>query len=77
MIRLALALSIIAAPAMAQDSWTSSRVGPFTYYNGSNGWTGSSSQVGPFNYSHFNGPNGQSTQCTSSRVGNQVYTNCQ
>ena len=71
----ALAMGSIAAPAMAQ-SWTSNRVGPFTYYNSDNGWTGTSNTIGPFTYHNFTGPNGQTTNCTTNTVGQFTYTNC-
>ena len=71
----------IAAPAMAQTNWTSSQVGPFTHYNGTDAhggqWTGSSSQTGPFTHYNFQGPNGQTTNCTTSQVGQFAHTTCQ
>jgi len=72
---LALALvALTAAPAMAQ--WTSNRVGPYTYYNGPDGWSGHSNSVGPYTYHNFTGPQGQNMNCSSNTVGGYTYTNC-
>lgn len=74
------ALSIGAAPAMAQTSWNSSRIGPYTYYNGTDSsgtsWNGTSNQIGQFRYDNFHSSNGQTTNCTTSTIGQFTYTNC-
>ena len=81
MTRLILALTAIvcATPAMAQSGWNSNAIGDFTYYHGTgnnSGWSGNSNQIGDFTYSRFNGPNGQTRNCTSNRIGDFTYTNC-
>jgi hypothetical protein len=82
MLRLIAAATLLlaATPAMAQTSWNSNQVGPYTYYNGTDSqggaWSGRSQQLGPFRYDNFSGPNGQTSTCTSQRLGNQTYTHC-
>lgn len=76
MIRLALVLSLIAAPAMAQTSWQSYPLGNSMQYQGSNGWTGSSYPLGSSVQSDFQGPNGESQHCSSYRLGSSVQTDC-
>lgn len=76
MIRLALVLSLIAAPAMAQD-WNSTTFGNQTHYYGSDGWSGNSTTFGNQTHSYFTGPNGQSTTCNSTTFGTQTHTYCQ
>ena len=70
----------IATPAMAQTNWNSNRIGPYTYYNGTDSqggsWNGTSTNIGPFRYDNFHGPNGQTTNCTTSTIGQFTYTNC-
>ena len=71
--------TIATTPAMAQG-WTSNRIGPFTYHNGtdSNGgqWSGTSQQLGQFRYDNFTGPNGETQNCTTNQIGQFAYTNC-
>lgn len=85
-----LILSVIVAslalgPALAQNyyqqqgGWNSQQLGDFTFHHGTGynqGWNGTSQQLGDFRYDHFNGPRGQQRNCTTQRLGNQVYTRC-
>jgi hypothetical protein len=74
-------LAAAATPTMAQPTnWTSSQIGPFTHYSGTDNqggtWTGTGSQIGQFRHDNFYGPNGQTTTCTTSTIGQFTHTNC-
>ena len=72
-------LTLAATPAMAQN-WTSNRMGPFTFHNGTdsdgNQWSGTSQQLGQFRYDSFTGPNGRTQNCQTSQLGEMAFTNC-
>jgi hypothetical protein len=76
-----MALAVVSVMALGcgvaqAQNWTTNRIGNSTYYNGSNGWNGYSNSIGNTQYDHFNGPNGQSTNCYSNTIGSTVYTHC-
>ena len=67
----AILLALTPVTASAQY-YNSQRYGNTTYYNGSDGYTGTSQTYG--NQSYYNDNRGRS--CVTQRYGNQVYTNC-
>jgi hypothetical protein len=67
---LTLSLALTAIPAMA-GNWTVQSVGPFDFYHGSNGQSGTGQQVGDFYFYH--GSNGQNY--TGQRIGKFQYWN--
>lgn len=79
--RLALiaALSLAAAPAMAQN-FTQTQLGNTQWLQGTdrNGemFTGASNTIGNTQWHNFYGQQGQTRTCTSNRIGNSVFTNC-
>ena len=82
MIRLALVLSLIAAPAFAQGGWNSQNWGGgMTTYNGTgnnSGWSGRSQNWGGgMSTMDLNGPHGEMQHCSTQHWGSgQVTTNC-
>jgi hypothetical protein len=80
--RLALiaALSAIALPAMAQPfpppgSYNSTKLGPYTHYNGGN-WGGQSTTNGPYTSTTYSTPDGKLHACNSTTIGEFTSTNC-
>lgn len=84
--RILLATAMLAAtslPAAAQymppGGWNSTTLGNSTWSGGTGanqGWFGNSTRLGNQTWSTFNGPQGQTRRCTTSRMGFQTYTNC-
>lgn len=64
-----------APPALPFYDSTSTRIGNFTFFQDSLGTSGTSTRLGNFTFSNYSN-GGQTTSCTSNRLGTMVYTNC-
>jgi hypothetical protein len=62
----------ISTVAMAQYYVQQNRIGNSTYYNGSDGYSGTSNKIGNTQYYNDNRGN----NCTTSYIGDHAYTNC-
>ena len=86
-----LATGLCAAPAIAQESGTSTRIGNFELHDFSSGVSGTSTRIGNFEFHDFNnGVSGTSTRignskfhnfsdgtnCTTTQIRRYSYTNC-
>jgi hypothetical protein len=76
---MALAMFLIAAPAMAQVDWTTQQMGSTQFIDdtqtGTN-WSGTGQQLGNTYFQDFHNTQGQMLHCTTSSIGSATFTSC-